>query len=154
MLQRVIYFLLGCAVALTLCAMLLLWHAYDDSPHEHTVQESLESLQKAPVKIEDMTGIWHGKESWGITYIINRKSDGTFTTVIDRRQSDTGGQPYIVRCKGHWWVDDGLYAYYYSETSDPKWKDLRPWPFVISTFNKGELQYRVEEGCWATERKE
>ncbi len=64
---RILYFILGTVFVFTVGVLGFLWTAY----HGYEVGRSEQP--------EDLVGTWRGKESWGTTYVITRRKDGTFT---------------------------------------------------------------------------
>jgi len=153
LLQRALYFIVGAVLSFTLLSILWAWNAYNDFRINHVVQEQFESKLKQPLKTGDLVGIWHGDESWGTTYLINRKPDGTYTEVMNRKHADVAPRPYIVKSKGYWSIWNTQYSYYETETSAPP-VDHRPLTFTILDFKPGELEYMADEGDGTTEHKE
>jgi len=152
--QRGLYFLLGAAVG---CAVLAFY-----TDHESIKQYVISLFPPstpvaAPLKLTaaDLVGTWKGKESWGSTYTIIRRKDGTFWEFYDRSQADVPSKPAKFRSKGYWSLTEkSRYAYFYTQSSCPSSLANRG-PFIrdLSVISSTEISYQEEEGNGVLEKK-
>jgi hypothetical protein len=105
------------------------------------------------LKTAQLVGTWNGKESWGIAWKITRRSDGTFSQIIDYRLSDVPHSPSIVVAEGKYFVVRSKYGYFYTKSTDTSFKLNSPviWEASLSS---DQLSYRLCEGNWVQEYKE
>jgi hypothetical protein len=162
---RILYFVMGVAATLAAVSILMLWHEYHEFRLPEKVNEMVVKMtESAELLPEDLTGKWHGKESWGATYTITRKRDGTFTEVYDTTDADVHNHPAITIYSGCWslqrgWSGNGdentyYYTFYYTKSSTPFSGEHRPWVYILTPDSKTEFTYMEEEGNGVREKKE
>ena len=101
----------------------------------------------------DLVGHWEGQESWGVTFMIDRRADGTFTETRDFRRADASRQPATVTAEGRYAVDGTSYGFYYTRSSDPAQVNQPPVVVVLHDCTPTELNYFMAEGNGCRELK-
>ena len=128
----------GIAFACAALAMIRIWDAF----HEYTLQKRLKeaaSWEKPTLHPEDLVGTWLGRESWGTTYTIIRKSDGTFSKTYDFRLADVPRKPSSFKGSGYWALSGSEYVYYYTKGAESDSVEHRPCVRTITTVSPREF---------------
>lgn len=150
MIPRILYVILGITIATTAFGFLMLWNANHDSRIRESIRQAfssdLHSDREQPLDRDFLIGSWHGKESWGTTYVITRNADGSFLEDTDYNHADVLHDPPNVHSEGRWAVSGQYYSFYYTRSSDPSLASRPPAIAKITTANKTEIEYTLDEG--------
>ena len=101
----------------------------------------------------DLAGRWEGQESFGTTFVVERKADGNFTGKWDFSRSTTPHQPPVVDATGRFAVGGSSYGYYFTQSSDPAWLNRPPVVRTLRDCTPSELNYDMEAGNGGRELK-
>ncbi|HEY8903973.1 MAG TPA: hypothetical protein VIM48_09700 [Chthoniobacterales bacterium] len=119
------------------------------------IVSALSPQSDSQIKTTQLVGNWNGEESWGTKWKISRKSDRTFSQLIDFRESDVPHNPPVVRAEGRFFIIDGsMYGYFYTKSSDPRFLDASSIIRKIEFKTPDRLTYQLSDGNWVTECRE
>jgi len=149
MICRICYFLLGVAASVIACALLLSWDARQDYKAKKHLLDWTDKVVNPPLRFDaaDLVGRWRGRESWGNTFVIVRKPDGTFTRTMDSSKSDVRHRPFMTKKSGFWSLRNSSYVESPTTGGSPEIT-------IITPRSSTEFEYKVSEGDYVTEVKE
>lgn len=134
-------FVVGTVAGSTFLFIYLTWRRSHDHPPLFTPRPA------------DLVGRWEGQESWGTTFVVTRRADGTFTETRDYSRADVSHQPPTATAEGRYAVDGTSFGFYYTKSSDPARLNQPPVVVVLHDCTPTELNYSMDEGNGCRELK-
>jgi hypothetical protein len=157
-LQRMLYILLGviltCAAFFSLALRETYWRENYGIWYNGKLAKAMSSESAPPITPADLVGTWRGKESWGTTFVIVRKADGSFTEECDTSHADAPHRPATIHTEGFWSVTGNTYAQYFTSSSESGWVNRPPALISNMTLKGTTFTYFPEEGNSCTEKRE